>query len=90
MATENNQLGARIFVPQYKKILASVFNAQSAFGGAFAPIQLTDGISRNTLAFTVKTSATPVVIGEYATGVNDGGFGTGAGLEDRFGELKGN
>lgn len=84
MGTENNLQPVRYFKPQYAGILAAVFNAQAAFSKAFAPIQKTDGITSNTKAFTVKTNATPVVIGTYNKGANVG-FGTGTGNSSRFG-----
>ena len=70
MTTNNNQQNARRFEPQYKGILTAVFNAKSAFSGAFAPIQSVDGITSNTKAFSVKTNATPVVIGTYSNDAN--------------------
>ena len=84
MTTNNNQLNARRYEPQYKGILAAVFNAKSAFSGAFSPIQTVDGITFNTKAFSVKTNATPVVIGTYSKDPNVG-FGTGTGNSSRFG-----
>lgn len=84
MTTNNNQQNARRFEPQYKGILTAVFNAKSAFSGAFAPIQSVDGITSNTKAFSVKTNATPVVIGTYSKDANVG-FGTGTGNSSRFG-----
>ena len=59
----------------------------AAFINALSPIQILDGVQENTTAFSVKTNGTPVVMGEYSTDANDGGFGTGAG-KSRFGELK--
>ena len=84
MTTNNNQQNARRFEPQYKGILAAVFNAKAAFSGAFSPIQTVDGITSNTKAFSVKTNATPVVIGTYSKDANVG-FGTGTGNSSRFG-----
>ncbi|MDR1101024.1 MAG: hypothetical protein LBL34_01485, partial [Clostridiales bacterium] len=85
MATENNNLPVRIFTPQYLRILSTVFAATKAFGGAFAPIQLLDGITHNEKAFSVKTCGTPVVIGTYDKGANTA-FGTGTGNSSRFGD----
>ena len=68
-------------------MLATVFGVNAAFINALSPIQILDGVQENTTAFSVKTNGTPVVMGEYSTDANDGGFGTGAG-KSRFGELK--
>lgn len=87
MATNQDQ-AARIYVPQYRNILSTVFNAKAAFRGALAPLQTLDGIQNNAKAFSVKTNATPVVIGDdYLTGANDGGFGDASGEKSRFGDL---
>lgn len=87
MATNQDQ-AARIYVPQYRNILSTVFNAKAAFRGALAPLQTLDGIQSNAKAFSVKTSSTPVVIGDdYLTGANDGGFGDASGKKSRFGDL---
>lgn len=83
--TENNNQAVRYYKPQYAGILAAVFNAQAAFSKAFAPIQKTDAITNTTKAFTVKTNATPVVIGTYNKDGNVG-FGTGTGKSSRFGD----
>jgi hypothetical protein len=85
MSTDNNDLSARQYIKQYSQILNTVFNATKAFEGAFAPIQTFDGIKENDTAFSVKTNATPVVIGDYDKGANVG-FGTGTGNSSRFGE----
>lgn len=86
MTTNNNDLGVRSYVPQYLKLLPTVFSVKSAFSGAFAEMQITDGISHTTKAFTVKTSATPVVINSYDKSANTGGFGDGSG-GSRFGKM---
>lgn len=87
MATNQDQ-AARIYVPQYRNILSTVFNAKAAFRGALAQLQTLDGIQSNAKAFSVKTSSTPVVIGDdYLTGANDGGFGDASGKKSRFGEM---
>jgi len=86
MTTNNNNLAVRSYVPQYSALLPAVFASKAAFSKAFAPVQVLDGISHNATAFSVKTTATPVVVGNYAKGANTGGFGTG---EDgsRFGAM---
>lgn len=87
MATNQDQ-AARIYVPQYRNILSTVFNTKAAFRGALAPLQTLDGIQSNAKAFSVKTSSTPVVIGDdYLTGANDGGFGDASGKKSRFGDM---
>ena len=83
----NNNLAAALYEKQYRDMLATVFGVNAAFINALSPIQILDGVQENTTAFSVKTNGTPVVMGEYSTDANDGGFGTGAG-KSRFGELK--
>jgi len=86
MPNNNNQAVAR-YEKQYRDMLATVFGVNAAFANALSPIQILDGVQENATAFSVKTNGTPVVMGEYSTDANDGGFGTGAG-KSRFGELK--
>ena len=89
MTTKNNGIGAVSYVPQYLKIFNAAFGAQSAFAGVLAPLQTLDGVQHNAKAFTVKTSAVPVVVGtDYLTGANDGGFGNASGAKSRFGEMQ--
>ena len=83
----NNNLAAARYEKQYRDMLATVFGVNAAFINALSPIQILDGVQENTTAFSVKTNGTPVVMGEYSTDANDGGFGTGTG-KSRFGELK--
>ena len=75
-----------IYEKEYKGILKSVFNATKAFSGVLAPIQIKDGVQHNAKAFSVKTNATPVVIGTYSTDSNIA-FGTGTGTGSRFGNM---
>lgn len=86
MPTNQNN-AVRRYEKEYSGILATVFGVRAAFAGALAKIQILDGVQENAKAFSVKTNNTPVVIGTYATGVNDGGFGDGSGATSRFGEL---
>ncbi|GHU53272.1 hypothetical protein AGMMS49975_10890 [Clostridia bacterium] len=86
MGTENNQQPVRTYTTDYKNILSAVFEKTKAFGGAFSPVQMLDGIQENDTAFSVKTNDTPVVIGTYDTDPNVG-FGTGASNSSRFGNL---
>lgn len=80
----NNQRAERQYTLEYRRILMAIFNAQNAWGPALQPIQVLDGVRENATAFTVKTNATPVVIGTYDTGANVG-FGTGTSNTNRFG-----
>lgn len=82
----NNNGAARIYTTQYSSILGTVFGVRAAFLAALAPLQILDGVEQNKTAFNVKTSGTPVVVGEYATGANDV-FGNGSGKQNRFGDL---
>lgn len=85
MSTANQNEPIKIYTPQYKSLLAAVINATEAFAAFQAPVQTLDGITHNSLAFSVKASATPVVIGKYSTDANVG-FGTGTGSSSRFGD----
>lgn len=85
MPNQNNP--ARRYEKQYAGILSTVFGVRAAFTGALSPIQVLDGVQENAKAFSVKTNNTPVVIGTYKTGANDGGFGDGSGANSRFGDL---
>ncbi|MGT2867184.1 phage capsid protein, partial [Streptococcus fryi] len=84
-ANQNNS--ARRYEKQYAGILKTVFGVRAAFTGALSKIQILDGVQENSKAFSVKTNNTPVVVGEYKTGTNDGGFGDGSGANSRFGDL---
>lgn len=83
----NQNLAVRRYEKQFAGILSAVFGVKSAFAGALAPIQILDGVQENDTAFSLKTNGTPVVIGEYKTGGNDGGFGDGSGAKSRFGQM---
>lgn len=85
MTNQNNPV--RRYEKQYAGILETVFGVKSAFTGALSAIQVLDGVQENAKAFSVKTNNTPVVIGTYKTGENDGGFGDGSGEQSRFGKL---
>lgn len=79
-------MNERQYIQQYRGILSTVFEARKAFSGAFAPLQTLDGIQHNAKAFSVKTNATPVVIGDYDKGENVA-FGTGTANSSRFGKM---
>lgn len=85
MATENNNLGVRVYTKQYVNLLGTVFDVKKAFAYALSPIQVLDGVTENATAFTVKTNNTPVVINNYNKGANVG-MGTGTSNSSRFGE----
>lgn len=85
--TENQNNSVRRYEKQYAGMLGTVFGVRAAFQGALSPIQILDGVQENSKAFSVKTNNTPVVIGTYSTGENDGGFGNGTGQQSRFGKL---
>ncbi|MGT2775002.1 phage capsid protein [Streptococcus hyovaginalis] len=85
MTNQNNPV--RRYEKQYAGILQTVFGVKSAFTGALSAIQVLDGVQENAKAFSVKTNNTPVVIGTYKTGENDGGFGDGSEANSRFGDL---
>ncbi|HEP1833979.1 TPA: phage capsid protein [Streptococcus suis] len=82
---QNNPV--RRYEKQYAGMLQTVFGIRKAFAKTLAPIQILDGVQENAKAFSVKTNATPVVIGTYSTGANDGGFGDGSGAKSRFGNM---
>lgn len=84
---ENQNNSVRRYEKEYRGILNAVFGVRAAFAGALSPIQILDGVQENSTAFSVKTNNTPVVLGEYKTGENDGGFGDASGLKSRFGQL---
>lgn len=89
MATENNDQAVRSFQLAFKQFLQAVFRKQSYFGDFFAGgLEALDGVQENETAFYVKTSDTPVVIGDgYKKDANTA-FGTGTGKSTRFGDRK--
>ena len=86
MPTNNQNLNARSFQPQFRELLRAVFGVQSYFGDFFqGGLDALDGVQHNETAFYVKTSDIPVVVGnEYLKGANVA-FGTGTGNSTRFG-----
>ncbi|GAB2022070.1 phage capsid protein [Pseudolactococcus yaeyamensis] len=84
---ENQNQSVRVYAPQYRNVLSTVFDVRKAFAGVLAPIQVLDGVQMNATAFKVKTSDTPVVVGTYNKGANIG-MGTGTGKTSRFGDRK--
>lgn len=81
-AGDNNELAARNYQLEFKKMLQAVFKKQSYFADFFGGgIEALDGVQNNENAFYVKTSDIPVVIGEgYKENVN---LGEGS----RFGDI---
>lgn len=61
---ENNDLPARSYQLEFKKMLQAVFKKQSYFADFFGGgIEALDGVQENETAFYVKTSDIPVVVG---------------------------
>ena len=86
MPTANNELAARSYQKQFRQLLQAVFRKQSYFGDFFGGgIEALDGVQHNAVAFSVKTSDIPVVVGTYNKDTNVA-FGTGTGNSTRFGE----
>ena len=87
MATTNNNLPVRVYSKQFLQLLSTVYQAQSVFMPTFGDLQALDGISNNSVAFSVKTNDLAVVVGEYSTDAN-AAFGTGTSKSSRFGDMK--
>lgn len=85
-AGDNNDLAARQYQLEFKKLLQAVFKKQSYFADFFGGgIEALDGVQENETAFYVKTSDVAVVVGtEYSDDENTA-FGTGTGKSSRFG-----
>lgn len=85
-AGDNNDLAVRNYQLEFKKLLQAVFKKQSYFSDFFGgDIEALDGVQENDVAFYVKTSDIPVVIGTgYDTSASKA-FGTGTGNSTRFG-----
>jgi hypothetical protein len=85
-AGENNDLAVRSYQKDFKKLLQAVFKKQAYFADFFGGgIEALDGVEHNKVAFSVKTSDIPVVVG---TGYNKDAnvaFGTGTENSNRFG-----
>lgn len=83
---ENNDLSVRQYQKDFKKLLQAVFAKQSYFADFFGGgIEALDGVQHNDIAFYVKTSDIPVVVGEeYNKGANVA-MGTGTSGSSRFG-----
>lgn len=85
-AGENNELSARSYQLEFKKMLEAVFAKRAYFGDFFGGgIEALDGVQENETAFYVKTSDIPVAVG---TGYDKGAavaMGAGTGSTSRFG-----
>ena len=86
MPTANQDLAVRSYQKQFRQLLQAVFKKQSYFADFFGGgIEALDGVQHNAVAFSVKTSDIPVVVGAaYNKGANVA-FGTGTGNSTRFG-----
>jgi hypothetical protein len=83
-----DEVAVRSYQKDFKALLQAVFKKQSYFGDFFGGgIEALDGVQHNEVAFYVKTSDIPVVVGTgYDKGENVA-FGTGTGKSNRFGEM---
>lgn len=86
-AGENNDLPARSYQLEFKKLLQAVYGKQSYFSDFFGgSIEALDGIRENETAFYVKTSDIPVVVGTGYNKEANTAMGTGTANSSRFGE----
>ena len=85
-AGDNNDLPARSYKLEFKRLLQAVFKKQSYFADFFGgSIEAMDGIQENETAFYVKTSDIPCVCGTGYDKTATKAFGTGTGNSSRFG-----
>lgn len=85
-AGENNDLAARSYQLEFRKLLQAVFKKQSYFADFFGGgIEALDGVQENETAFYVKTSNIPVVVGTAYDKDANTAFGTDTGSSSRFG-----
>lgn len=85
-AGDNNDLPARSYQLEFKRLLQAVFKKQSYFADFFGgSIEAMDGIQENETAFYVKTSDIPCVCGTGYDKTVTKAFGTGTGNSSRFG-----
>lgn len=86
-AGENNNQNVKTYQKQFKELLQAVFRKQSYFADFFGGgIEALDGIRDNEIAFSLKTSDIPVVVGSAYSKDANTAFGTGTGSSNRFGE----
>lgn len=85
-AGDNNDLPARSYQLEFKRLLQAVFKKQSYFADFFGgSIEAMDGIQENETAFYVKTSDIPCVCGTGYDKTATKAFDTGTGNSSRFG-----
>lgn len=85
-AGDNNDLPARSYQLEFKRLLQAVFKKQSYFADFFGgSVEAMDGIQENETAFYVKTSDIPCVCGTGYDKTATKAFGTGTGNSSRFG-----
>lgn len=85
-AGDNNDLPARSYQLEFKRLLQAVFKKQSYFADFFGgSIEAMDGIQENETAFYVKTSDIPCVCGTGYDKTGTKAFGSGTGNSSRFG-----
>ncbi len=85
-AGDNNDMPARSYQLEFKRLLQAVFKKQSYFADFFGgSIEAMDGIQENETAFYVKTSDIPCVCGTGYDKTATKAFGTGTGNSSRFG-----
>ena len=85
-AGDNNDLPARSYQLEFKRLLQAVFKKQSYFADFFGgSIEAMDGIQENETAFYVKTSDIPCVCGTGYDKTATKAFSTGTGNSSRFG-----
>lgn len=85
-AGDNNDLPARSYQLEFKRLLQAVFKKQSYFADFFGgSIEAMDGIQENETAFYVKTSDIPCVCGTGYDKTATKAFGIGTGNSSRFG-----
>ena len=85
-AGDNNDLPARSYQLEFKRLLQAVFKKQSYFADFFGgSIEAMDGVQENDTAFYVKTSDIPCVCGTGYDKTATKAFGTGTGNSSRFG-----
>lgn len=86
-AGENNELAARSYQLEFKKLLQAVFKVQAYFADFFGgSVEALDGVQENEVAFYVKTSDIPVVVGEGYDKTGTVAMGAGTSKSSRFGE----
>lgn len=86
-AGENNDLAARNYQLEFKKLLQAVFKKNAYFADFFGGgIEALDGVQNNEHAFYVKTSDIPCVFGTGYDKNAAKAFGAGTSNSNRFGE----